>query len=1200
MNRRLPFSRIFNGLIVFGIATAAPFPLFAKSAPGFVSETEAEFQTLADLNGDGHPDLVVVDKASGQFRVANGSADGSLTWRDNPGNSGLPGVTGFSAGSILASDRDALLFAEPFANRIHVVEASADQRLTDPVRINAGLVGPELVTAMNLPAGPGGYDARFLDIVYHAILENNRTDDTVSHLRNARASFPFAEFGNFSAPAGRRPNRIALEAGTIPIYGFLGAAASTTSFNLHTPTVSPMTRLARLTGLPANADYVYADFAINGKAQFVFFAPGSAILHESAWDGAQLTALNQINYAAPVASIRVIDSAGQPELLILHSDGTTASRASYDGAGKISVQENFQSPPGETFSGAASIGNHLHLLSGTPDGRSRSIETYLFSGDSHSPVNEQTLTPLQATDPGASVLLFDKPPLTNPDAVLLSRLHAGPWTSAFSLTSGSADVVSETYRGTTKGLGNHQTISLASAPATTGGGLTNQISPDLSLLFHAAPVGTVGVQLTVEPGSGTYSEAVRPVLAVASGGRSVVRYRTNQSGGWGNYNAANPPIIITDTTFYAVAEGSGGSSNVVKAEYVFSKDPAIQDSNGDGLPDFVAQAFGLDPLAENHDTDGDGFTDFDEILAGSNPRDPASKPSRAEVAFEYPNSFNLVVAPGIPNPADNADLLRSFASGGTNRATRMTVHQPNGFYLGDATTADTTLLSDPAASFSSLSIADSDLFVIATTETNFSVNAAGAKDYGRQAAAIISIPEQDFEPFHYSDFGSHGGYKALEAEAKAWTEAAIFYYQNLERETVVTDPVDPKSTLVLLLAENFLGKRMHARSLTDRANISLTPFRANESPLAPGAAEEPVSDRDRSVALSDLLALQERSASGPSYKIKEIVAAVENAVAIAPAGNIVQLIELANRLYTTSATNTEAGALRQPFDALRRFIRTGALVNTGYDNPPASASFPASLLAAATQGIAEIEALLPERTLETIAVFYDGSPLTDCQTWREVLYTHGAFDPENPILIGPEYTLMDNRGNPFPISRAFPLTAGSVFEVTGFIETANDCGDLALELVSQPDLLFLRNASPADLDGDLIPDSIQALLAGTNLAPFADTDGDGYTDLQEITAGSDPTDASSIPMLNGRPARIVDPTPPQVTINANTPGSATISFNYPAALLPYIEFQLYTSADLQSFAPTGLKPATTSTGHHTLTVAPADDREFYIFRMSLK
>jgi hypothetical protein len=47
------------------------------------------------------------------------------------------------------------------------------------------------------------------------------------------------------------------------------------------------------------------------------------------------------------------------------------------------------------------------------------------------------------------------------------------------------------------------------------------------------------------------------------------------------------------------------------------------DSNGDGIPDYVAIARGLDPNG-SRDSDGDGYSDLEELIHGTDPKDASS------------------------------------------------------------------------------------------------------------------------------------------------------------------------------------------------------------------------------------------------------------------------------------------------------------------------------------------------------------------------------------------------------------------------------------------------------------------------------------------------------------------------------------------------------------------------------------------------
>ncbi|HLS28129.1 MAG TPA: thrombospondin type 3 repeat-containing protein [Opitutales bacterium] len=1193
----LPF-KFHRNLLILPILVGLPATLLAQPISGFVSETDTEFQTVADVDGDGYPDLIVVDKETGQFRIADGDANGEIVWREFSGDSGLADLTGFSAGPVRVSNRDALLFVEPFANRMHLIEPIHDQPLTEPEFIGISAVGPTLVTTIDIP-GEADYDPDLLDILYHSTLEGPLYPNVASAFRSR--SGPFGSFGVqiFQAQM-KRPNRVLLEDGTDPAYGVLEERGNEEAFRLFdlSSTTSFMDEIDEVSPLPRGSRYLYADFDNDGRAEMVFFKPGSDIIYESGWNGSALNALSSFSIGEPIVDIRLIESSGNPELFIIVNDGTSAIRADYDGDGKVTLLENFSTNSENIFTGAFSLGDKLHLIQGTPNGISVTHHTYEFDGSGHSAIGEQSLTPLKSPEIGSSVLLFDQPPLTDPDARLIGKFDAGTWTSAFTLQSGGATVSSEFFQSAAAGLGAKRTVTIQDLPTGTTGGLTNQIASDLSLIFQDRPLGKVSSELTLEPKSGTYSHSIRPTLSIDHPG-AVFYYRTSNDSNW---IEGTPPVMSSDTTLYAIAVvPQVGWTNIVKGEYSFTEDPGNLDSRGDGIPDFVKKAFGLDPLSPDFDSDGDGFTDLEELLAGTDPNDPNDYPSRNDVGFQFPNSFDLVAAPAIPDPANPTNKLRSLTD---DRSTEMTVHQPNGFSLGKSQTESTAYLSDAAAVFEAVDIADSDLFVIVTTESNFWVHSGDPQDYGRQVARLVPIPKQEYEPFVYNDFGQYGGLDSVTQEAKAWLGAARTYYNNLQREVVVVDPVDPESTLVALLVEKTLGELLHERKLTDRGNISLTPFRSAENPLAPNEEDDPISpSRMRSVAHNDLLALQRNWGDDfPSFKISEIIGSIENAVAASSSSGISNLVELTNRLYLASATNANAGALRQPFDALRRFLQSGTLDNTGYEELP---QFPASLLTSAEAGVAEIMNGIERREKLTVSLIYEGLEkevenqlLTGlAPVYRGADYSSN-YDPDNPVILG-RYILIDDQNSVYPIARAFPLTTGSLFRVSGFVEGV--VGDeLYLEVTELPKLLFVNNANPVDLDGNLIPDSIEELFQDTSLSPFLDSDGDGYSDLQEILDGSDPTDPNSIPKADGNPLPAVDLSPPQVLVEKTETGTYKLSFDFPANYRKHFEFELHASDDLRHFESTGLKANGSSGSTNSLHLSSSFDREFYIFQMKLK
>ncbi|MCC5788272.1 MAG: VCBS repeat-containing protein [Opitutales bacterium] len=1204
----LPFRTSALALLFAGAAAYG-----SPSTPGFVYETETELQTLADLTGDGNPDLVVADKETGEFRVGEGSSDGTLSWRTHPGDSGLGSLSDLSAGRILDVDRDVLLFTEPMVNRIQLIDSPKDLPFTEKQFYRFTGVGPAVITAIDAPGIKDDHNPDFLDVFYQNIFDEY---DDVSRLwiqGNPTGTLPLEESSGtaYIEALPKLANRVLLTEGDPKGYVYLEKYEEATDLVLRNPADSSFAEIDRITDLPTNARYVYGKFG--EETEILFFAPGETEIFWSQFgDDEEFTQPDSFSVTHRIIDIRVIDSSGEPQLLLTHDDGSQATILQYEGEGNFEIAETLEAPNGQSFTGAMSVGGHLHLLTGEPGGPSSALQHYAFDGETHQFQEEQKMTELRPLGSRASVLAFDEDPLVESEAQLLGALEAGPWTSAFQLDDGEITVRSERFLGPEQGLGEAQEIILQDIPSGTAGGLSTQIDPDLSIFFRNAAVGEVTLELALEPQSGSFTQAIRPEMELS--GQGGIFYRTSQNPSWDNYDPADPPTLFQDTTLTAVAvDPQGRLSNVVQATYTFPLDPTEQDSNNNGLPDFVMDAYGLDPLSNRADSSGNGFTDLQEVLAGTDPLDPNDQPDRNQVSFESPNSFDLFAVPATVDPDNAGASFASFpqppqpGSGYSDLSTKVRVYQPSGFFLGSSPTLAPFLTADPAAIIRSIDSPGKDLFVIAMTERRFDVDADPAAEYGRQTAALIRPPKMEFKPFDDFDFGEHGGVDDLSAEADAWRDAAMDYYANFERPQIVYDPIDYESTLILLLVEAALGQKLYEREILDRPNLSLTPFRENENPLKPEEIEDEASDRNRAVSNRQLLDLQLRADKGgaESFLIKEMILTIEEGLAEAEANSDADnLTILAERLYRAHASYSEQGRLRAPFDALRRFIRTGDLENTGYldEDLGADLGIPPGLLTSARDGRDELLSHIDPRQLETVYFYYDGgSPNGDCVEWSEVLFNPNDFDPENPLYSGFSYELRDDRGRPYPISRAVPLTEGTVFQVTGFVMDDAVCANRSLEVISQPSLAFINNANPDDFNGDLIPDNLQNLNPSVTLSPFADSSGNGYSDLQEILAGSDPYNANRVPTdPDGNPLPAEDLGPPTVRIETTEEGHSRIEFAYPSDYAPQIRFQLYESDDLETFEPVGKSAEHHGNGEHELEVSQSGEAKFYRFRMELR
>lgn len=101
-------------------------------------------------------------------------------------------------------------------------------------------------------------------------------------------------------------------------------------------------------------------------------------------------------------------------------------------------------------------------------------------------------------------------------------------------------------------------------------------------------------------------------------------------------NNSAPSLPLTDF------EGDGrvlGAAVDIGADEFF-------DSDGDGMPDGWEVSHGLNPLVKDADgdADSDGFTNLEEYLAGTDPKDPRSKPLNLKGDINADGTVNLVDA----------------------------------------------------------------------------------------------------------------------------------------------------------------------------------------------------------------------------------------------------------------------------------------------------------------------------------------------------------------------------------------------------------------------------------------------------------------------------------------------------------------------------------------------------------------------------
>ena len=1107
----------------------------------FVYQSGSSFTTTADLDGDGRSDLVLVDGSNATVRVGYQLSANTITW-SAPRSLGLDEVTGVTCGNILNTGYDVLVATAPMLNRYHLYHLDSAATPLVPTSIYAAGLGPQSLAAMDI----GGAGNTANDDLFSVSVMNGGSPYRLTSIRSDGTLL--SSLSSFTiTSAWSHMNEVEYAAGQYAL-GFIDGVW----LRIHDWSAGTINQVDYVhAGFSASAAYVSFIPASGSYAQFLVWKPGQSELKalaitEPVPGSYEFSAPTTYDLGSPIESIQVVEGAGITRLAIIFDEGVAAAIFDYDGTGAPALLQEIYPPQNEFIAGFLSMGTDDLIMFSSVSGNFSGAVTadqQTFSGGQFVSTGTQQLAAGRVRNQ-ANVMTFASEPFVDNAPRRLQLLRAGDWSSSSAVGAGVVSSDVETDSGTEYGLGSLQTVSLGAADPSAAYTLDNQLHAAISTYSFDAARGDELVGITVDPDPGAYGTSI--AVSFSTDPSASVYYRTSPTASWVFHSA--PFTLFKDTTVQYYAVGGTGQTIIHEAVYSFTDTPSDLDSDGDGVPDYVEIANGLDPLESGLDSDGDGYSDLDELLAGTDPTNAADVPA---ARIEQGSVYDLVLTPrpydGVVNAMDKSAIdtqVRLFSASGGLRSYAKTTN----LVLG-------VMTDNPAAHFPALSRSAVLPFLTAVSDTRFDVYSTTAGN--QRGVELVGVYLQPDVVSIDVPYAYQGG--VLSTEAANWVGAAQTAYAAQVRDIEV-DSLGFEETLSGLMFERKVADLLYERGTISNAWISL--FKGRTADLAMDG-----------ITVADLQSLETAGPGGEAaYHLPTLLSYFRTQVI-----SMLQAQALAIDVYDTCSyygrDDANAGQYPLPVGVLRTFMYSGEL----HSNYLAQSSQDAAQIIG---DFVEINAALAGAPARSTGSFMLEVRADSFDAACPVLYTGGSVAK----------SLYTASGNPYRFPTTFTLQPGAQVSVEAYTDmTWNQCpGTDPLEVISLA-LTAVPTASGSDENGNLIPDDYESIfLVGSGGLATSDLDGDGYSDLQEYLDQTDPDNAAS---FGG--SGPVDLSPPFIWIQ-----SSDLSIDWPSAYADAFVFTVEYTGDLAGtpFAQEQELPR----GNLDTTLDLSADQRFYRVKMRLR
>jgi formylglycine-generating enzyme required for sulfatase activity len=338
--------------VITGAATALAF--------GFA--TDREQIATGDFDGDGRPDVVILDHTSGKYRLGYQAPDGSFLWV-NYRLSGVKDATGLTVGRFIDPKKDALLVVSADATVLNLIDASSRGAGAKPVSLPFTLLGPSV-------AAPFGNAPDATQDLLVASIYNDPTPNKISLIRNGGGKFEETISETDAPDQLTKPNVVVLQAGGPPLVAGLWTADQAATFRLVDYSGGKAKVVAEAAGLTKGTEYVIGHFGGQPLPEVLFYKKGTNSLTiralEGEGDALKLGEARTIDLGKPVKQVAVVPAEKAEPIIVLFGKGESAEVFKLDAAGAPASVQTIPAKQGDLIFAAATVGQTLLLLT-APD-----------------------------------------------------------------------------------------------------------------------------------------------------------------------------------------------------------------------------------------------------------------------------------------------------------------------------------------------------------------------------------------------------------------------------------------------------------------------------------------------------------------------------------------------------------------------------------------------------------------------------------------------------------------------------------------------------------------------------------------------------------------------------------------------------------------------------------------------------------------